>query len=362
MPVDPETTSAKAAAREPLNLALPGRDRFPALDGLRAVAALMVFVNHVQLPGLHPQLIGMDAGVLVFFALSGYLLYAPFVAACGSGRPVDLRTYAIRRFLRIAPAYLVAAIAVGAIFYPATLRDPIGIVTMSHTPIIVAWTLQLEVVFYAILPLLAAALGAVAPARRTSALILMAGASILGTVVIMTVLVMLTGHVDSTAIQTFPSFIWAFVPGMLVAELQHRNLLAGAATALVPVAGIVLIAVSVTFDPPPALDLPAGIGAGLLIAHVVARPNLPAIVVRPALIAGALSYSFYLWHEAIIPAVDRPATWSGAAVALVLSTGVSTVIYLAVERPSIELGRRLSRRSLDRQASGGLSSTGPLVP
>ena len=38
---------------------------------MRGIAALMVFGHHVQLPGLHPATIGLDAGVLIFFSLSG---------------------------------------------------------------------------------------------------------------------------------------------------------------------------------------------------------------------------------------------------------------------------------------------------
>jgi peptidoglycan/LPS O-acetylase OafA/YrhL len=322
-----------------------GGRRLVALDGLRGIAAFMVFIHHVQLHVLHPQLIGMDAGVLVFFALSGYLLYAPFVAARNALRPVDLRGYAIRRVLRILPAYLVASLAIGLLLYPESLRDPIGILTMAHTSIIVAWTLQLEVVFYALLPLLAWLLRPLPAARRSFVLVAIGAASILITVVIMAAVIQATGSVESTQLQTFVSFAWAFIPGMLVAELHGRNRLGSATSAWVGLAGIGLIAVSVAIDLPSSFDLAAGIGAGLVIAHLVARPELPAALVTPAAAAGALSYSFYLWHEALIPAIDRPATWSGAAIALVASLAVAAVVYWSVERPCIELGRRLSRRT-----------------
>src|SRR6266850_6882311 len=145
--------------------------RLAALDGLRGLAALMVFVNHVQLPGLQPVAPGLDAGVLIFFSLSGYLLYAPFARAHGGGRPVDLPTYALRRLLRIAPAYLVAAFAISFLWYPALLEDPMGIVSTQWGPILVVWTLQLEVVFYVALPVVARILARFSSASRVRILL-----------------------------------------------------------------------------------------------------------------------------------------------------------------------------------------------
>lgn len=84
--------------------------RDAGLDALRAIAALMVFVHHAQLPFVSDWISGLSAGVLVFFALSGYLLYRPFVVARTTGRDVDLAAYAVRRLARIMPAYLVASI------------------------------------------------------------------------------------------------------------------------------------------------------------------------------------------------------------------------------------------------------------
>lgn len=320
------------APRARANFSAPSR--LVALDGLRGVAALMVFVHHAALPGLGKQLVGMDAGVLVFFALSGYLLYAPFVAG-----PVDLRAYAIRRLLRIVPAYLVAAVGIGLLFYPETLGDPIGILTMSHTSVIVAWTLQLEVVFYAVVPLAAWFLSRRAKPAR---FLVWAGvASLVATLAVMVVRVSTAGVVTTAEVGTFVSFAWAFVPGMLVAQLRPTRVPAWVATA-----GVALIGLSVVIDPPPYLDLFAGMGAGLVIAYLVSRRTFPGGLAPVAELLGALSYSFYLWHEAIVSAVDRPSsTWSGVVVALALTTVIAAVVYAVVERPAIGLGRRLSART-----------------
>ena len=89
----------------------PGNPRFPLLDPLRAIAALAVVVTHTaELGGFNREhalgawTVRLDSGVAVFFVLSAFLLYRPFVAARLDGRasPRVLR-YARRRALRSCP-------------------------------------------------------------------------------------------------------------------------------------------------------------------------------------------------------------------------------------------------------------------
>ena len=88
--------------------------RLPALDGLRAVAALLVVATHAAYltgftvnGGLLGRLAGRgDFGVAIFFALSGFLLHHGLVADARDGR-TDLRAYAVRRAARVLPAYWV---------------------------------------------------------------------------------------------------------------------------------------------------------------------------------------------------------------------------------------------------------------
>ena len=88
------------------------RARLPALDGLRAVAALLVVATHAAYltgattsGGLLGRLAGRgDFGVAIFFALSGFLLHHGLAADARDGR-TDLRAYAVRRAARVLPAY-----------------------------------------------------------------------------------------------------------------------------------------------------------------------------------------------------------------------------------------------------------------
>ena len=93
------------------------KPRFPLLDSVRAIAALSVVVFHaslwsqITLTGsvAAPFLSRLDVGVAIFFVLSGFLLYRPFVRARLLGGPAPrVAAYGWRRVLRIVPAYWVA--------------------------------------------------------------------------------------------------------------------------------------------------------------------------------------------------------------------------------------------------------------
>src|SRR3954452_10140242 len=108
------TPPRPAEARVPDAVAAPPRHpRFPLIDGMRAIAVLTVVAVHSAVFGgalgnsLGGRLLAhLNVGVAVFFLISGFLLYRPFIAHRGGGAPAPaLRDYAKRRFLRIYPAY-----------------------------------------------------------------------------------------------------------------------------------------------------------------------------------------------------------------------------------------------------------------
>ena len=95
----------------------PGNPRFELFEGLRAVALLAVLVFHVcAISGaINDRVLGDAAamlgnqGPILFFVISGFLLYRPFVAARAAGVPApSIARYARRRILRIVPAYWLA--------------------------------------------------------------------------------------------------------------------------------------------------------------------------------------------------------------------------------------------------------------
>ena len=87
------------------------RVKYPSLDAVRGIAALSVFVYHANHLRPLPEFLGPlashgNAGVPLFFALSGFLIYRPFALRAASGRErTAAGRFYVRRFRRIAPAY-----------------------------------------------------------------------------------------------------------------------------------------------------------------------------------------------------------------------------------------------------------------
>ena len=152
-------------------------ERFPCFDGLRAIAAGAVVLLHVALisgftfreaNGVGPYFARGEAGVYLFFLISGYLLYRPFVAARFDREPgPELRAYARRRALRIIPAYW-AALTILVVIFDTRHRNDIttawdvvvyfGFLQIYFKSSVVgglqqAWSLCTEMAFYVFLPL-----------------------------------------------------------------------------------------------------------------------------------------------------------------------------------------------------------------
>src|SRR4051794_5593020 len=111
--------------------------RFPLFDGARGLAALSVLVFHVTLGGynalpspIRELLAHLDVGVTLFFVISGFLLYRPFVLARFQGAPRPrTRSYAVRRVLRIVPGYWVALTVVALVLGEHSVFTASGIPT-----------------------------------------------------------------------------------------------------------------------------------------------------------------------------------------------------------------------------------------
>ncbi|WCO65074.1 acyltransferase [Iamia majanohamensis] len=148
--------------------AAPRRRYFPCFEGLRALAAGAVVVYHsVTLVGrdaagtAYTPVAVLDMGVSVFFVISGFLLYRPFVAAAAEGRPAigPLRFW-WRRVLRIVPAYWFALSVLWALGWVELGAEPwryylfLQIYDAYTTlgGIVPAWSLNTEMSFYLFLP------------------------------------------------------------------------------------------------------------------------------------------------------------------------------------------------------------------
>jgi peptidoglycan/LPS O-acetylase OafA/YrhL len=151
------------------------RQQFPLTESLRGIACVGIVVFHIANeikltgePGVLAQLIlRMDVGLWVFFVISGFLLYRPFVVASLERSPQPgIRAYLVRRFLRLAPGYWVALTLTALWFDIPNVFEPADaarqyLLIQNYWPDSLnqglgqAWSICVELAFYLTLPVYA---------------------------------------------------------------------------------------------------------------------------------------------------------------------------------------------------------------
>lgn len=190
-----QATSARSRSlaemsANPDSLKRAGSPYFAGVEGLRAVAAVLVLLVHVSfVSGLTPSpgatgdfTARAEVGVGVFFVISGFLLYRPWAVAHLRAEPgPEVTRFLLRRALRILPLYWVV-LAVTLLLVPssrprdgldALLLPLLGQVYRDQTVFLgvpQAWSLNVEVMFYLALPAYALLLGRLTRLERVSAL------------------------------------------------------------------------------------------------------------------------------------------------------------------------------------------------
>lgn len=312
----------------------PGDGRSSGLDALRAVACLMVILFHLKTVAavgfgpFDPIIEGGGTGVYVFFALSGYLLYRPFVP----GNP-NLASYAIKRAARIVPGYFVALIALVLLTGSSLPRDhpiPYLTITSSYSAELrkflgSAWTLSAEVVFYVTLPLIAL----LARGRELRTIAWLGAASALAAIAARFLLV---GDAQ-VLLGAYPFVFYAFVPGMALAVIEAAHPATFRRLAAWPwlVIGLGYVVAGTLFSLLP-VAFASAIGAALLIGWLLQHP---APFGRALAFLGGMSYAAYLWHKDLIQTFGPV----GAILALI----GAAVSWALVERPVLDLAHRVAR-------------------
>lgn len=353
-------------------------------DGLRGLGAVGVLLFHAYIATIvaHPDrgtlgVVGEvlrwgDAGLFLFFAVSGYLVGGPFARAfvTGGAAPAFGR-YVQRRLRRILPAFLLVLALLVAWFgsYGASAGEVAAmfLLVQNQVPSAAtrvmpqAWTLGVELTFYLALPLLfavAARTGALrgAPARRRMAVLLgLLVATAAGSLALRT-----GGPAGNDPSVHLGSLWWAFVPGLALATAEPllRPWLAarprtGRATARA--AGLVSVlafAALVLGDPAPTgLDasIPYLLTAGGLLAAVLLRQWSGGGAARAldnpvAHALGRWSYGIYLVHVGVgLQLLEYvPEGASNAQAVALLSSGmlagsiaIAAVLWWLVEQPAI---------------------------
>jgi peptidoglycan/LPS O-acetylase OafA/YrhL len=331
------------------------RGRSSGLDGLRAFAALLVAlfhlhtVNGVSFGPLDRVIGGGDSGVWLFFALSGYLLYKPFVRG-----PVDLGGFALKRAGRIVPGYVVALVGLTVLTgSQLPIRHPLPYLTVSSAYDIPlrgflgnAWTLSAEILFYLTLPWIARL------ARGHEVRVLLTFG--LASAALATIQRFAITDANAWLTGTYPLSFSAFVPGMLLAVLEVRRPAAFSYLAhpafLVFGAFFVVLGTLTNWLP---VAVFTGLGTALLMGCVL-QHRLP--FAKALGFAGGASYALYLWHKDLYIAFGPVLGLAGALVAAALS-------WALVERPILRwihwlaLGRPAPVAPPDASSIGRVAAT-----
>lgn len=325
----------------------------PALDGLRAVAILLVLLFHAQAPILP----GANVGVDVFFVLSGYLITRILLAEHRAGGKLDLRRFYRQRLWRLTPPLLLLlalyALAgpwlwpdyyfhirdlVTVLIYQADLALVFGMgpEKMTH-----AWSLGVEERFYLLWPLVL--LGLLALRNQRVALAAVLTAMLLVSLWRVTAL-QLWGVSDGEAYYRFDMRLsglllgswlglWIGCGGSVSERLLLRRWLVLAWLALL---AVVLYPTDdkgrLTFG------LPLVEGASLLtLSCLHQRPQGllgRALAWSPLVYVGQLSYGLYLFHYPVMAYLKLQQPWwvtllVGTVVALLLAI----ISHHLIEKP-----------------------------
>jgi peptidoglycan/LPS O-acetylase OafA/YrhL len=359
------------------------RSFLPAVEGMRACAAMGVVVTHVAFQtghssGVAGRLFGrFDLAVAVFFALSGFLLWRGHAAAARDlGSRPRTGHYLRSRVVRIMPAYVVAVVVILTLLPDADHPSlTVWLANLTLTQIYVPltltggltqmWSLSVEVSFYLALPVLALLARRLPVRARASAIAALAALSLAWG------WAPLHGGYGINPLNWPPAFFSWFAAGMLLAEWAHSGigLPVRLARRRVLMAVIAVSAYLVAASP---LAGPEGLVPGtatqfavktamgsvvalaLVAPLVLDRPDTPHRVLGTAgmVTLGRWSYGLFISHLAALAMVfpvlgTFPFTGRMPMVlvlTLIFGWGIAAVSYGLVESPCREALRRWERR------------------
>jgi acetyltransferase len=364
------------------------RSFLPAVEGMRACAAMGVVVTHVAFQTGHSSGAGgrlfgrFDLAVAVFFALSGFLLWRGHAAAARGLGPEKKRWprtghYLRSRVVRIMPAYVVAVVVILSLLPDADHASlTVWLANLTLTQIYVPltltggltqmWSLSVEVSFYLALPILALLARRLPVGARVPAIAALAalswgwGWAPLG------------GESGINPLNWPPAFFSWFAAGMLLAEwaysgvgLPHRLARRRVVMAVIAVAAYLVAASPLAgpegLIPGTATQFAVKTAMGSLVAFalvaplVLDRPDTPHRVLGTTTMVtlGRWSYGLFVWHLAALAMVfpvlgTFPFTGRMPmvlALTLVFGWAIAAVSYALVESPCREALRRWEKRA-----------------
>jgi peptidoglycan/LPS O-acetylase OafA/YrhL len=366
------------------------RSFLPAVEGMRACAAMGVVITHVAFQtghssGVDGRLFGrFDLAVAVFFALSGFLLWRGHAAAARDLGPRPLTGHYLRsRIVRITPAYLAAVVVILTLLPDADHASPtVWLANLTLTQIYVPltltggltqmWSLSVEVSFYVALPILALLARRIPVGARVAVIAALAVLSwAWGWVPLF------SAHSGAgNPLNWPPAFFSWFAAGMLLAEwvhspigLPHRLARRRVLMAVIAVLAFVVAASPLAgpegLIPGTATQFAVKTSMGSLVAFALVAPLVLDRVDTPHRVLGNVgmvtlgrwSYGLFIWHLAalamVFPVIGTfPFTGDMPTVlilTLIFGFAIAAVSYALVEAPCREALRRWEKREQPAQ-------------
>ncbi len=343
------------------------------IDGLRAIAVVLVVANH-----LRTRALGGYIGVDVFFVISGYLISSVILSEMSAGT-FSLMGFYERRIRRIFPALLALLTAVTVVAYLYYVPSEIeaycysllaALFSVSNMlfwqeagyfdapsalkPLLHTWSLGVEEQFYIFFPLFIFVVRRWWPAWLKHSIWLAASISFL-------LACWWVRHDPTAAFFFAPLRAWELLLGTILSQSYLVPIRGKVGRNVASTLGLLLIlipafAYSQLTVFPGLAALPPCLGAGLIIAAGETGSSLVGRILswRPVVFVGLISYSLYLWHwpilafENVVPLFTKMSTHSksGKSLFLVVSISIATLSWRFIETPFRKGQFRPERRTL----------------
>ena len=343
------------------------------LDGIRAIAVIMVLAYHLKLALFKSGFLG----VTVFFVLSGYLITGILISEVEEEGTIDLKNFWLRRIRRLVPAVMSMAVViifvsavVNRVIFTKGCKDFLASVLgfnnwwqifnkVSYfeaagvpSPFTHCWSLAIETQFYLIYPLFLLGIYKLAKSRgegRAKRGLLFAGVTLLLALISVILMIALFNPQQDASRVYYGTDTRAFslLFGALLAILWEyrmvpRKLSASVNMVLGSVSFAVLLVMTIVINGSSNFWYRGGQFVGTILTVLVIytvsgrKTWISRFLSHPVLKwIGDRSYSIYLWHYPIILLISKgiKASWWITLIEIVLSVVLAELSYRFIETP-----------------------------
>lgn len=343
------------------------------LDGIRAIAVIMVLAYHLKLALFKSGFLG----VTVFFVLSGYLITGILISEVEEEGTIDLKNFWLRRIRRLVPAVMSMAVViifvsavVNRIIFTKGCKDFLASVLRFNnwwqifnkvsyfeaagvpSPFTHCWSLAIETQFYLIYPLILLGIYKLVKSReegRAKRGLLFAGVTLLLALIsVILMIVLFDPQQDASRVyygtdtRAFSLLFGALLAILWEYQMVPRRLSASVNMVLGSVSFAVLLVMTIAINGSSNFWYRGGQFVGTILTVLVIytvsgrKTWLSRFLSNPVLKwIGDRSYSIYLWHYPIILLISKgiKASWWITLIEIVLSVVLAELSYRFIETP-----------------------------